>query len=136
VSIGNGIYKSTDGGDSWTNMGLQNSEHIAKIIVDPRNSNTVYACVPGNCGATARTAGRLQDYDGGKSWSKILKGCESLDWLFDDFMNRRTPRFFSRHVGLFAGGLDFPFRAGRIPPQPAAALFSRPPMADDLEGTG
>src|SRR5690349_15959613 len=47
VSIGTGIYKSTDGGDSWTNMGLQNSERIAKIIIDPKNSDTVYACVPG-----------------------------------------------------------------------------------------
>src|SRR5437879_10873001 len=47
VSIGNGIYKSTDGGDSWTNMGLQNSERIAKIIVDPKNSDTVYVWVPG-----------------------------------------------------------------------------------------
>src|SRR5438477_7345723 len=47
VSIGNGIYKSTDGGDSWANMDLQNSERIAKIIVDPKNSDTVYVCVPG-----------------------------------------------------------------------------------------
>src|SRR3989475_4798918 len=47
VSIGNGIYKSTDGGDSWTYMGLQNSERIAKIIVDPKNSSTIYVCVPG-----------------------------------------------------------------------------------------
>jgi len=47
TSVGEGIYKSTDGGDSWTNMGLQKSERIAKIIVDPKNSNTVYACAPG-----------------------------------------------------------------------------------------
>src|SRR4029077_1881932 len=47
VSIGNGIYKSTDGGDSWKNMGLANSERIAKIIVDPKDGNIVYACVPG-----------------------------------------------------------------------------------------
>jgi len=56
VSIGNGVYKSTDGGDSWTNMGLPNSERIAKIIIDPKNGNTVYVCVPGNSGATAKTA--------------------------------------------------------------------------------
>ncbi len=47
VSIGNGIYKSTDGGESWTHMGLNNSERIAKIMVDPQDGNTVYACVPG-----------------------------------------------------------------------------------------
>src|SRR5215470_14663812 len=47
VSIGDGIYKSADGGDTWTNMGLPNSERIVKIIVDPKDSNSVYACVPG-----------------------------------------------------------------------------------------
>src|SRR5499427_2579594 len=47
TSIGNGIYKSTDGGDSWHNMGLPNSERISRILVDPKESNTVYACVPG-----------------------------------------------------------------------------------------
>src|SRR5262249_44830104 len=47
TSIGDGVYKSTDGGENWTNMGLKNSERIAKILVDPTNTNTVYVCVPG-----------------------------------------------------------------------------------------
>jgi photosystem II stability/assembly factor-like uncharacterized protein len=47
VSIGDGIYKSTDGGDNWTNVGLKNSERISKILIDPQDGNTVYACVPG-----------------------------------------------------------------------------------------
>src|SRR5215216_3608684 len=47
VSIGDGIYKSNDGGDNWTNMGLRESERIVKVIVDPTAPNTVYACVPG-----------------------------------------------------------------------------------------
>ncbi len=47
VSIGDGIYKSTDGGENWTNTGLKNSERISKILVDPKDGNTVYACVPG-----------------------------------------------------------------------------------------
>src|SRR5690242_3241356 len=42
VSIGDGIYKSTDGGENWTNMGLKESEHIAKILIDPTNTSTVY----------------------------------------------------------------------------------------------
>src|SRR5881392_2920227 len=45
TSIGDGIYKSTDGGDNWTNLGLKDSERIAKIVVDPNDGNTVYACV-------------------------------------------------------------------------------------------
>src|SRR5262249_24556938 len=43
VSVGKGIYKSSDGGESWTSMGLPNSERIAKIIIDPKSSDTVYA---------------------------------------------------------------------------------------------
>src|SRR4051812_40807073 len=47
VSIGDGIYKSTDGGETWSHLGLEKSERIAKIIVDPTNSDVVYAAVPG-----------------------------------------------------------------------------------------
>jgi photosystem II stability/assembly factor-like uncharacterized protein len=74
TSVGEGIYKSTDGGDSWTNMGLQNSERIAKIIVDPKNSNTVYACAPGKLWSDSEDRGLYKTTDGGKSWNKILKG--------------------------------------------------------------
>src|SRR6185369_12550923 len=47
VSIGDGVYKSTDGGENWTNVGLSESERIAKILVNPNQTNTVYVCVPG-----------------------------------------------------------------------------------------
>src|ERR671925_637414 len=47
VSIGDGVYKSTDGGENWTNMGLRESERIAKILVNPSQTNTVYVCAPG-----------------------------------------------------------------------------------------
>src|SRR5439155_13528215 len=47
VSIGDGIYKSTDGGENWDNLGLGESERIARILVHPKNGNLVYACVPG-----------------------------------------------------------------------------------------
>ncbi|HXY24326.1 MAG TPA: hypothetical protein VEI73_06725 [Candidatus Acidoferrum sp.] len=74
TSIGNGIYKSTDGGDSWTNMGLPNSERIAKILIDPKDSNTVYACVPGKLWSDSEDRGVYKTTDGGKTWNKILKG--------------------------------------------------------------
>src|SRR5438067_13739964 len=48
VSVGDGIYKSTDEGENWTNVGLKDSEHIAKILVDPKDGNTVYACATGH----------------------------------------------------------------------------------------
>src|SRR5205809_5518501 len=47
VSVGDGIYKSTDRGENWTNVGLKDSERISRILVDPRDGNTVYACATG-----------------------------------------------------------------------------------------
>jgi photosystem II stability/assembly factor-like uncharacterized protein len=74
VSIGNGIYKSTDGGESWTKMGLDESERIAKILVDPKNNNVVYACVPGKLWSDSPDRGLYKTEDGGKNWTLILKG--------------------------------------------------------------
>src|SRR6059036_3244306 len=47
VSIGDGIYRSTDGGETWTHVGLEKSEQIARVAVSPKNSDTVFAAVPG-----------------------------------------------------------------------------------------
>src|SRR5499427_3252616 len=66
VSIGDGIYKSTDGGDTWSNMGLKDSERIVKIVVDPRDSNTVFACVPGKLWSDSADRGLYKTTDGGK----------------------------------------------------------------------
>ena len=74
VSIGDGIYKSTDGGDNWTNMGLKDSERIAKILIDPKDGNTVYACIPGKLWSDSDDRGVYKTTDGGKTWTKILKG--------------------------------------------------------------
>ena len=59
VSVGNGIYKSEDGGESWTHMGLSESERFAKILVHPKKSQVVYACVPGKLWSDSNVAGRL-----------------------------------------------------------------------------
>ncbi|MCI0445711.1 sialidase [bacterium] len=74
VSIGDGIYKSTDGGESWTNMGLKESERIVKILIDPKDGNTVYACVPGKLWSDSADRGLYKTTDGGKTWNLILKG--------------------------------------------------------------
>jgi photosystem II stability/assembly factor-like uncharacterized protein len=74
VSIGDGIYKSTDGGESWSNVGLPNSERISKIIVDPRSSDTVFACVPGKLWSDSADRGLYRTTDGGKTWNLVLKG--------------------------------------------------------------
>ncbi len=74
LSIGDGIYKSTDGGDSWSHLGLPNSERIVKIVVDPQSSDTVYACAPGKMWSDSSDRGLYKTTDGGKSWSLVLKG--------------------------------------------------------------
>src|ERR1022692_4832846 len=74
VSVGDGIYKSTDGGDNWTNMGLKDSEHISRILVDPKDGNTVYACATGHQWNDNNERGVYKTTDGGKSWTKVLAG--------------------------------------------------------------
>jgi photosystem II stability/assembly factor-like uncharacterized protein len=74
VSVGDGVYKSVDGGDTWVNVGLKDSERIAKILVDPRDGNTVYACAPGKLWSDSADRGLYKTSDGGKTWTLVLKG--------------------------------------------------------------
>lgn len=83
VSVGDGIYKSTDGGLNWTNMGLPKSEHIASIIVDPRNSNNIWVGVIGALWGDSEERGIYNSTDGGKTWNKQFyinakTGCSDL----------------------------------------------------------
>src|SRR5207245_8969914 len=64
TSIGDGVYKSVDGGENWTNMGLKDSERIAKILVDPSSTNTVYVCVRGKLWSDSDERGLYQTPDG------------------------------------------------------------------------
>ncbi|MAJ36434.1 MAG: hypothetical protein CMC19_00645 [Flavobacteriaceae bacterium] len=69
---GYGIYKSIDGGKSWTSMGLENTRHIHRILIDPSDSNTVYVGAIGSPWGTHPERGVFKTTDGGKSWRKVL----------------------------------------------------------------
>lgn len=77
VSIGDGVYKSTDGGENWTNVGLKNSEHIAKILVDPKNGNNVLVCAMGPLWSDGDERGVFKSSDAGKTWRKVLAGANA-----------------------------------------------------------
>ncbi|HET8724576.1 MAG TPA: hypothetical protein VFM53_10280 [Anaeromyxobacteraceae bacterium] len=74
VSVGNGIYRSTDGGETWVHVGLPESERVARIVVDPRSSDVVWACVPGKLWADSPDRGLYRTADGGRTWTLALPG--------------------------------------------------------------
>jgi photosystem II stability/assembly factor-like uncharacterized protein len=76
VGYGDGVYKSLDGGKSWTNMGLKESQHIGMIRVDPRDSNVVYVAAQGPLWSAGGERGLYKTTDGGKTWELILSAGE------------------------------------------------------------
>ena len=72
VSYGDGIYRSDDAGRTWHNLGLKNSEHIARIVIDPRDSNVVYVASQGPLWAPGGDRGVFKTTDGGKTWKNVL----------------------------------------------------------------
>ncbi|HEV8357147.1 MAG TPA: hypothetical protein VGQ17_10325 [Gemmatimonadales bacterium] len=74
VAYGDGVYRSLDGGKSWTNMGLKESEHIGRIAIDPRNSDVVFVAAQGPLWRKGGDRGIYKTTDGGKSWTRVLAG--------------------------------------------------------------
>ncbi len=110
VAYGDGVYKSTDGGKSWKNMGLKESEHISKIIIDPRNSDVVYVAAYGPLWSDGGDRGVYKSIDGGENWEQIhfisdkTGTCDLImdptnpDILYEAVHQRR------RHVFTYVGG--------------------------------
>ena len=72
TSMGDGMYKSMDAGQSWTHLGLDNSRHISDVIIHPSNPDVVYVAVQGAQYGNSEDRGIYKSQDGGKSWSKVL----------------------------------------------------------------
>ena len=72
VSYGNGVYKTTDGGDHWTNTGLKETKYITRIVVDPRNHNHVVVAALGDAFSDSPQRGIYVTDDGGKTWKQTL----------------------------------------------------------------
>lgn len=86
VAYGDGVYRSDDGGSSWTNMGLKKSEHIGKILIDPRNSDVIYVAAQGPLWGPGGDRGLYKSTDGGKTWNVVLSISENTgvsDIAFD-----------------------------------------------------
>ncbi len=77
VGFGDGVYKSLDGGDTWKRMGLEKSEHIARILIDPRDSTVVYVAAEGPLWSSGGERGVYKSEDGGSTWKPVLQISEN-----------------------------------------------------------
>src|SRR5579862_736195 len=110
IDFGDGVYKSTDAGRTWSNVGLKTSEHIAKILIDPRNSDVVYVAAQGPLWAPGGDRGLYKTTDGGKTWTAVLTISENTG-VTDAAFDPRNPDVIyaaswqrRRHVGMALGG--------------------------------
>ena len=86
ISYGDGVYKSTDAGQTWTNVGLKDSRHIGAVIIDPRNPDIVLVAALGHAWGPNAERGVFRTADGGKTWQKVLYKDENtgaIDVVFD-----------------------------------------------------
>ncbi len=90
VAYGDGVYKSTDGGKSWQNVGLKKSEHIGKILVHPKNADVVYVAAQGPLWGSGGDRGLYKTIDGGKTWEKVLSVDDDTG-VTDIVMDPRNP---------------------------------------------
>ena len=111
VSIGNGLYKSTDAGENWTKIGLDSTEHISKIIIDPKNSDIIYVSAPGPLWSDGTSRGLYKSTDAGKTWKKILyvdekTGCADIavDPSNPDIIYATTWQFRRQPYSFNSGG--------------------------------
>lgn len=110
VGYGDGVYKSTDGGKSWKRVGLSDSQHIGRILVDPRDSDVVFVAAEGPLWSDGGDRGLFKTTDGGQTWKAVLEISEKTG-VTDIAFDPRDPDVLyaasyqrRRHVGLLIGG--------------------------------
>ncbi len=110
VGFGDGVYRSDDGGSSWRRMGLERSEHISKILVDPRNPDVVWVASQGPLWSPGGERGLYRSDDGGATWNQVL-GDDEWTGVTDVVMDPRDPdslvaATWQRHrtVAAYIGG--------------------------------
>lgn len=110
VSYGDGVYKSEDGGASWSNMGLKESEHIGSILVHPENSNVIFVAAIGPLWSSGGDRGVYKSTDGGNTWKPVLTIDEHTG-INEIVMDPRNPDILyasalqrRRHVFTYIGG--------------------------------
>jgi photosystem II stability/assembly factor-like uncharacterized protein len=108
--FGTGLYKSTDAGKTWTMVGLANSEHIGKILIDPRNSSVVWVAAQGPLFSAGGDRGLYKTTDGGATWNRVLHINDDTG-VTDIAFNPKNPDILyagtyqrRRHVGQMIGG--------------------------------
>jgi photosystem II stability/assembly factor-like uncharacterized protein len=91
ISYGNGMYKSTDAGMTWTHLGLDDTRQIGRVIVDPKNPDVVFVAAMGHVYGPNAERGVYRSRDGGKSWQKVLfknENVGAIDLAFDPLNSR------------------------------------------------
>jgi len=110
VGYGDGIYKSTDAGKTWKNMGLKESQHISRIIVHPENSDIVWVAAQGPLWSSGGQRGLYKSTDGGETWEKKLGGNEWTGVTDIEIDPRNPDRMYAatwqrqRIVPIYVGG--------------------------------
>ncbi|MDZ7715341.1 MAG: hypothetical protein U5J95_03930 [Balneolaceae bacterium] len=110
VGFGDGVYKSTDAGKTWKNMGLKNSDHISRVVVHPENSDVIWVAAQGPLWSKGGDRGLYKSTDGGETWNKTL-GNDEWVGVTDIVMDPRNPdRLYAatwqrhRTVAAYLGG--------------------------------
>ena len=116
VSAGNGVYRSVDAGRTWTHLGLDATEHISRIVLDPANPDVAWVAALGHAWGENPERGVFKTEDGGKTWTKVLYVDErtgAADLVIDPAQSAQALR---RNVATPPLALVLPLRRPRLGP--------------------